>query len=148
VRVVITALAFVFLGWLFWPGPAVPPIIVNTSFGGSVEEFFDKYEDMRATQRPMEIRGQFCISACTIALSVMPKDRLCATPYTLFGFHTASGGAGFDPEMNRVLSGTYPARLLEILKAHGLDFTTPHPDVVFLRPAEMGGVINICKGQS
>ena len=30
-----------------------------------------------------------CLSACTLVLGVVPKDRICVTPRAVFGFHAA-----------------------------------------------------------
>jgi hypothetical protein len=127
------------------------PIVIHTSFGGDVEEFLDSYEDKRDTGRPVKVTGTFCISACTLVLSVMPKERLCSDPNTQFGFHSATVQGKFAPGPSRSLFHTYPQALQDKLRSLGVDPDDPtianHPDVIFIQATELAkiGVINLCK---
>lgn len=65
-----------------------------------------------------------CASACTFVLSIVPQDKVCATPRAQFEFHAA-----WDPDGNgrtkrnslatEFLMKTYPARVQAFIRKKG-----------------------------
>jgi hypothetical protein len=121
------------------------PISIPTSFGGNAEEFLIGFEAMRDSGRPVRISGVFCISACTLVFSTVPKGQLCAEPWTRFGFHTAKVGSSYNKEASEQLFDTYPPVLQVKLRALGLNPSEPHDELVIIKATDMMDVVNICK---
>lgn len=61
---------------------ARPIVIVNDS-GGNVLQAISRREELRASGRPVEVRG-YCRSACTIYISL---PNACLAPDATVGFH-------------------------------------------------------------
>lgn len=68
---------------------------------------------LRRSGRAVEIRGEHCLSACTMYLTL---DRLCIHPDTVFGFHGPSDyGKPLLPQQfeywSRIIADHYPPAL-------------------------------------
>jgi hypothetical protein len=63
------------------------PYIIGDDIGGSLNNRILEINEMRASGRPVEIRGLVCISSCTMFLGV---NDACVWPGTRFGFHGPS----------------------------------------------------------
>ncbi|MFV2038368.1 MAG: hypothetical protein ACC646_12335, partial [Paracoccaceae bacterium] len=62
-------------------------IVVRNDAGGSVQQRARLIRQYRADGTRLEIRGDFCMSACTMYLGL---DNTCIAPDTVFGFHGPS----------------------------------------------------------
>ena len=88
-------------------------VIVQNDFGGRIERRIERVDQLRARGDRVEIRGQFCLSACTLFLG---SDDICIEPETIFGFHGPSlWGLPLDQTSfeywSRVVASYYPAPL-------------------------------------
>lgn len=90
-------------------------IVVLNDQGGSVIERARLIRRYRAQGTQLEIRGQFCMSACTMYLGL---STTCVAPDTVFGFHGPSSriyGIGLRPELfeywSRIMANHYPEPL-------------------------------------
>ncbi len=61
---------------------------ISNDKGGQIGPYLDAYVSLRKTGQRVIIDGP-CLSACTIVLGVMPRDRICVTPRAQLGFHAA-----------------------------------------------------------
>src|SRR5216684_193646 len=59
--------------------PAQAEIRILGSLGGQVGPFLDLFERVRASGERVVIDGP-CLSACTLVLSMVPRDRIYAEP--------------------------------------------------------------------
>lgn len=98
-----------------WMNVTVPsvPYIVRTDYGGSVQKRLTDIRALRIAQRRVEIRGNMCLSSCTMLLGL---DTTCVHPKTVFGFHGPSrnGQPLSKPLFNHVshiISVHYPPAL-------------------------------------
>jgi hypothetical protein len=101
--IVIAALAF---------APALADVRIRSSPGGQIGEFLDLFESVRETGERVVIDGP-CLSACTLVLGVVPRDRICVTSRAVFGFHAAwmpaDRGRVAQPDATRLMMDIYPS---------------------------------------
>src|SRR5499427_3710325 len=56
--------------------------------GGQIGPYLESLAELRSSGERVIIDGP-CLSACTMLLGVIPKDRICVTPKARLGFHAA-----------------------------------------------------------
>src|ERR1700716_3520127 len=56
--------------------------------GGQIGPYLENLAVLRSSGERVIIDGP-CLSACTMVLGVIPKDRICVTPKARLGFHAA-----------------------------------------------------------
>src|SRR5437667_8666684 len=69
-------------------GPASATVRITDDFGGQIGRYIDRYTAMRDAGERVVIDGP-CLSACTLVLGVVPRDRICVTTRARLGFHAA-----------------------------------------------------------
>lgn len=84
--------------------------VVKNDRGGLVGPRADQVRWLKQSRRRVEIRGRFCLSACTMYLGA---GDVCVDPDTRFGFHGPSYyGKPLTPDAfeywSRVLASHYP----------------------------------------
>src|SRR6195256_6834683 len=98
-------------------GTALPPVQaemrIRASPGGQVGPFLDLFERVRDSGERVVIDGP-CLSACTLVLSMVPQNRICATRRAILGFHAARsidqrGKLYAEPGASELVLGGYPA---------------------------------------
>jgi hypothetical protein len=72
---------------------------------------------------PIIIDGA-CLSACTLAIALLPRGQVCATPKAVLGFHAAwrrtpNGGRVTSPLATQVMYEAYPANVRKWIARHG-----------------------------
>jgi hypothetical protein len=87
-------------------------IRILASPGGEVGSFLKLFEKVRASGERVVIDGP-CLSACTLVLDVVPKDRICVTKRAVLGFHAARsvdrrGRFYAEPEASKLVLRAYP----------------------------------------
>lgn len=105
------------------PSAAQEEVRILASPGGAVAPFVEIFERVRATGARVAIDGP-CYSACTLVLSMLPRNRICVTPRAVFGFHAARSIDGYghiraEPEASRVVLATYPADVRRWIERRG-----------------------------
>jgi len=103
--------------------PARADIVIEGSPGGEATTFLTFFEAVRQSGERVVIDGP-CFSACTLALSVLPHNRICVTSRAILGFHAAKavdwfGNERWDPEATRVVADAYPAPVRQWIRRHG-----------------------------
>lgn len=90
-------------------------IVVRNDAGGSVVQRARLIRQYRANGTRLEIRGDFCMSACTMYLGL---GNTCVAPDTVFGFHGPSSpiyGIALPPRVferwSRIMADSYPEPL-------------------------------------
>jgi len=56
--------------------------------GGLLTAHSEQFEMARASGEPVIIEGA-CLSACTLAIGILPRVQVCATPNAVLRFHAA-----------------------------------------------------------
>lgn len=96
--------------------------IANDS-GGRIEEYVTKFTRARDAGERIVVDGQ-CLSACTLVLALVPRERICVTPNASFGFHAAwipdgAGGVAGASEASAAMWRMYPQKIRNWIRAHG-----------------------------
>jgi hypothetical protein len=97
---------------------------ILSSSGGAVEGYLRIFAQLRASGERIIIDGP-CLSACTLVLSTIPKNRICVTRRSVLGFHAPrwfdprSGHTTRAPEATRTVTASYPAGVRAWIKKRG-----------------------------
>jgi len=118
---------------------------IQRDFGGQIGPYLYKYAMVREQGHRVVIDGP-CLSACTLALGVIPRDRICVTPNAVLGFHAAwmpdaDGRPVRSAGGTRLLMAVYPPRIRDwIRRRGGLNGHT-----IFLRGRELYALYQPCQ---
>lgn len=98
-------------------------MLISEDRGGQIGAYLQTFTNVRDTGERVVIDGN-CLSACTILLGVVPRDRICATPRARLGFHAAwmpdeSGRPVTSPLGTQALWNIYPAHVRRLINRHG-----------------------------
>jgi hypothetical protein len=103
--------------------PARADIRILASPGGQVGPFLELFERVRASGERVVIDGP-CLSACTLVLDLVPRERICVTRRAILGFHAArsvdqKGRLYAEPEASDLVLQAYPAPVREWIRRRG-----------------------------
>ena len=87
---------------------------IVSDYGGQIGPYLEQFAALRHSGEQVIIDGP-CLSACTMILGVIPRDRICVTPRARLGFH-AAWNPGNDGAPIRSNGGTQ--LLMEIYPQH------------------------------
>jgi len=117
--------------------------------GGQIGPYLQQFAMVRDSGSRVVIDGT-CLSACTLVLGTVPKDRICVTSRANLGFHAAwdlapGGRAVYSEEGTRLLWEIYPTQVRSWIRRKG-GLT---PRMIFLRGKELSSMYAACpQGQS
>ena len=119
-------------------------VLINRDNGGRMGDYATRFLQVRQSGEHVVIDGT-CLSACTMVLGLVPRDRVCVTRNAVLGFHAAwqpdaTGGRVTSPPATRALLETYPGPIRSGIARHG--GLTPH--MMFLRGRELTAVVAPC----
>ena len=104
--------------------PALADVRILASPGGEVGSFLRLFSMLRESGERIVIDGP-CISACTLVLSTIPKERICVTRRAVLGFHGArlidrEGNEYKVPRsLNTAVTEVYPKPVQEWIARRG-----------------------------
>ena len=103
--------------------PASADVRILQSPGGQVGPFLRLFETLSESGERVVIDGP-CLSACTLVLMTVPRQRICVTPRAILGFHAASsrdfyGRRVWEPEATGVVLSAYPRAVRQWIVRHG-----------------------------
>jgi hypothetical protein len=112
--------------------------------GGLIAAYQHRFTRARGTHERIVIDGS-CLSACTLAVGLVPREQICATPKAVLGFHAAWqptpwGGRAVSGSATQHMMNIYPADLQGWINAHG--GLTPH--MIFLKGPELAAMVPAC----
>jgi hypothetical protein len=86
---------------------------ISEDRGGQIGRYLQAYAAVRSSGENVVVDGN-CLSACTLLLGVVPRERICATQNARFGFHAAwmpdhDGRPVTSPVGTQALWNIYPA---------------------------------------
>jgi hypothetical protein len=143
-RIVLTLLLAVAL-WVFATMLARAEVRILASPGGQVGPFIDMFEKVRNSGERVVIDGP-CLSACTLVLSMVPRDRICVTRRAVLGFHAARsmdrrGRLYAEPEASKLVLQAYPGPVRDwIISRGGLTSR-----LLLLRGRELSAMYRPCR---
>jgi hypothetical protein len=113
--------------------------------GGEVSSYIQRFQGVRASGQRVVVDGP-CLSACTLMLGIVPKDKICVTSRAVFGFHAASyyddASRSLVPTRagSRLVMKLYPAQIRGWIEHHG-GLT---PQLIQLRGRELTSLYKTC----
>jgi hypothetical protein len=125
--------------------PASATVRISNDYGGQIGHYIDQYTAMRNSGERVVIDGP-CLSACTLVLGVMPRDRICVTSRARLGFH-AAWRPGEKSRMvaaadgTKLLMDTYPQEIRNWISQRG----GLSPQVKYLSGRELAAMYQVCK---
>ncbi len=112
--------------------------------GGQIGPYLERLAALRNSGEQVIIDGP-CLSACTMVLGVIPRERICVTQRARLGFHAAwhpgnNGRPILSPGGTRLLMDVYPQPVRNwIAKRGGLT-----PRMIFLSGRELTAMYPSC----
>jgi hypothetical protein len=92
--VAVIAIAAMTTSWAATAMAAVPAVErIGDDSGGRIGTYLSKFEALRKSGQRVVIDGT-CASACTLVVSMIPRNRICVTPRAVLAFHAA-----WDPSL-------------------------------------------------
>jgi hypothetical protein len=121
---------------------------ISDDVGGRIGAYVDQFTQVRASGERVVIDGA-CLSACTLVLGIVPRDRICVTRRATLGFHAAWMPG---PHGRRVTSSAGTQALWEIYPQHVRRWITSRgglsPKMKFLRGRELAAMYPMCGGEA
>jgi hypothetical protein len=127
-------------------GAASAEIRITGDPGGEVSSYISKFEALRDSGQRVVIDGP-CLSACTLLVGIIPRDRICVTARASLGFHAASfyddASRSLVPTRagSRLVMRLYPASIRDWIDRHG-GLT---PRLIELRGRELTALYRTCQ---
>lgn len=125
-------------------GDANAAVRISNDNGGQIGPYLDAYVSLRNSGQRVIIDGP-CLSACTLVLGIVPRERICVTQRAQLGFHAAwNPGSDGRPVLSRAgtkaLWELYPGDIRAWLKKRG----GLKPKMVFLAGRELTSMYREC----
>lgn len=123
VIVIATSLALAAAWTLALPAISLADIRIRSSPGGEVEAHLKYFLSIKNSGERVIIDGP-CLSACTLVLSTLPRNRICVTSRAVLGFHAPfivdkTGRTYRDRRVTQAMAAAYPAKVRSWLKRRG-----------------------------
>jgi hypothetical protein len=120
---------------------------ITNDEGGSLRQYFARYQDIRNSGDTVVIDG-LCLSACTLVLGILPREKVCATGGARLGFHAAwrpdgLGGRSLAADQTQRMMQTYPASVRRWISRQG-GLTS---EMVFLHGRALNAIVRRCRPQ-
>jgi hypothetical protein len=124
--------------------PASATMRISEDRGGQIGHYLEAYSMLRSSGENVVVDGN-CLSACTLLLGVIPRDRICATSNARFGFHAAwmpdDDGRQVTSQMGtQALWKVYPASVRRWISRHG----GLSRRMIYLQGRDLAGIIPSC----
>jgi hypothetical protein len=121
-------------------------IVIKADRGGLITDYAERFLSARATGEQVVIDGA-CLSACTLVVGMLPRDKVCATPKAVLGFHAAwllkrNGGRVSSLLASQAMMEVYPADLRSwIARRGGLT-----AKMIYLQGRDLAAIVPPCGG--
>ena len=102
---------------------ALADVRILASPGGKVGNYLNFFSQVRRSGERVIIDGP-CMSACTLVLSTLPRNRICVTSRAVLGFHAPQvvdekGRTFRSREATRAVTAAYPPAIRAWIKRNG-----------------------------
>ena len=137
-------LSFVLLSIAISVTPAFAEVRIESSSGGVVGNYLELFSRVRRSGERVVIDGP-CLSACTLVLSTIPRNRICVTPRAILGFHAPAiidqeGHSYRSREATKAVMASYPPSVQAWIKRHG----GLKQDLIYLRGRDLAALYRRC----
>lgn len=121
-------------------------ILISEDRGGQIGHYLQTFAVARASGERVVIDGN-CLSACTLVLGLIPRERVCATPRARLGFHAAwmpdeTGRPVTSPMGTQALWNIYPNHVRSWINRNG----GLSRKMIFLQGRELYAMVPSCDG--
>ncbi len=125
--------------------PAAADVRILASPGGEVTSFLRLFAVVRESGDRVVIDGP-CLSACTLVLTIVPRERLCVTRRAVLGFHAArglddNGRLWAEPSATKAVLASYPGPVRRWIVRHG-GLTSR---LILLRGRDLQALYPVCR---
>jgi hypothetical protein len=111
--------------------------------GGLIAAYEARFARARASGERIVIDGS-CLSACTLAIGMVPREQICATSRAVLGFHAAWQPTPFGKAISfpatQQMMNIYPPEIRAWIGRHG----GLHPNLIYLRGQELAEYVPAC----
>jgi len=127
--------------------PASATMRIAEDRGGQIGHYLQAFAMLRSSGERVVVDGN-CLSACTLVLGLIPRERMCATPRARFGFHAAwmpdgDGQPVTSPLGTQALWNIYPNPVRRWINRHG----GLSRKMIFMQGSDLGGIVASCDQQ-
>lgn len=141
VRALLLAVVFLFAA----SAPSLATVRILASPGGQIGQYLALFDMIDRSGEKVVIDGP-CFSACTLVLSVLPKERICVTNKAILGFHAAwlpdrRGRPLTAVAATKIMYETYPAAIQRWIRKKG-GLTSK---AILLRGRELAALYRRCR---
>ena len=117
------ALSIAAIAATVFTSPASATIWITGDSGGQIGAYLQRIDAMRRSGDRVVIDGP-CLSACTMVLGAIPRNRICVTSRAQLGFHAAydldqNGGQVTNRGGTALLMNHYPQHVRSWIARHG-----------------------------
>jgi hypothetical protein len=124
--------------------PAKAEMRISEDRGGQIGRYLQAFAMLRSSGERVVVDGN-CLSACTLLLGVVPREKICATPRARFGFHAAwmpnEDGRPVTSRLGtQALWEVYPSSVRHWINSHG-GLTRR---MIFLEGTHLNGIVPSC----
>lgn len=117
---------------------------ISEDRGGQIGRYLQTFAALRSSGEKVVIDGN-CLSACTLVLGIVPRERVCATQNARFGFHAAwmpdrDGRPVTSALGTQALWDIYPASVRRWIKQHG----GLSRKMIYLQGRDLNGIVASC----
>jgi hypothetical protein len=125
--------------------PASATMRIAEDRGGQIGHYLQAFAMVRSSGEHVVIDGN-CLSACTLVLGLIPRNRICATHNARLGFHAAwmpgSDGRPITSALGtQALWNIYPGSVRHWINRHG--GLSRH--MIFLQGRELTAIVPSCE---
>src|SRR5687768_7877157 len=118
---------------------------ITDDVGGRIGTYVEAYSAVRSSGERVMIDGA-CLSACTLVLGIVPRERICVTKRAMLGFHAAwmpgpSGRPIPSTVGTQALWEVYPPHLRRWINSRG----GLSRKMIFLRGRELAAMYPVCR---
>jgi len=118
---------------------------ISDDVGGRIGAYVEQYSQVKQNGERVVIDGT-CLSACTLVLGIVPRDRICVTRRAMLGFHAAWMPG---PEGKPIPSSAGTQALWELYPQHVKRWISSRgglsAKMVFLRGKELSAMYPECR---
>jgi hypothetical protein len=102
---------------------ATAAIRITSDNGGPMGHYMKMFMQIRDSGESVMIDGN-CMSACTLVLALVPRNRICVTPNARLGFHATwspddQGNGLASASTTQALMELYPRPIRQWIRRHG-----------------------------
>src|SRR5215475_2841783 len=117
---------------------------ISEDRGGQIGQYLQAFATVRSSGERVVVDGN-CLSACTLVLGLVPRERICATDRARFGFHAAwmpdrDGRPVTSPLGTQALWSIYPATVRRWINQHG----GLSRKMIFMQGNQLSGIVASC----